>query len=349
MSFNENIINSNFELDPYNRNLFSKHNKNQFKTNNTKSDSLNTSIQKTNNFGEEINDNSLFNYHNDLFDDFSLSSNIHLNNSTVNNNVFDILRLNNNSDSSYYQNIINNFENNEMSKEKSETNEEKINKDESNKKCTIFFTFIKKGRKTKDQKPGEHNKFAGDNIRRKIKHLVLKSVETFINKKIYLMYDGNIGYSINKKKFLKPKGSQKSDATIDFNKAFLDKTIGDIMSASISTQYKSLPPNFNQKLIENLTNEKDDNKKKFFIEFFSLTFLDCLKHYRKSTTLKILEGMKTFEEDKKNEKKIEQGEYLNVIKYYLDNYEIIINNKKPRKSKHCKKNHQKQYNNIIFN
>ncbi len=59
--------------------------------------------------------------------------------------------------------------------------------------------------------------------------------------------------------------------------------------------------------------------------------------------------MKTFEEDKKNEKKIEQGEYSNVIKYYLDNYEIIINNKKPRKSKHCKKNHQKQYNNIIFN
>ena len=75
------------------------------------------------------------------------------------------------------------------------------------------------------------------------------------------------------------------------------------MSEPISTQYKSLPTDFNKKLIENLTNEKDDNKKKFFTEFFSLTFLDCLKHYRKSTTLKILEGMKTFEEDKKNEKK----------------------------------------------
>ena len=113
------------------------------------------------------------------------------------------------------------------------------------------------------------------------------------------------------------------------------------MSEPISTQYKSLPSDFNKKLIENLTNEKDDNKKKFFIEFFSLTFLDCLKHYRKSTTLKILEGMKTFEEDKKNEKKIEQGEYLKVIKYCLDNYEIIINNKKPRKNKHCKKKSSK--------
>ena len=238
MSFKENKINSCSEFEPDFRNLSSQQKINQFKTNNTKSDSLNTSIQKTNNFGEEINDNSLFNYHNDLFDDFSSS----------------------------YQNIIKNFENNEISKEKSETNEEKINKDESSKKCTIFFTFIKKGRKTKDQKPGEHNKFVGDNIRRKIKHLVLKSVENYINKKIYLMYDGNIGNSIFKKKFLKPKGSQKSNATIDFNKAFLDKTIGDIMSASISTQYKSLPSNFNQKLIENLTNEKDDNKKKFFIQ-----------------------------------------------------------------------------------
>ena len=81
------------------------------------------------------------------------------------------------------------------------------------------------------------------------------------------MYDGNIGNSIFKKKFLKPKGSQKSNATIDFNKAFLDKTIGDIMSEPISTQYKSLPTDFNKKLIENLTNEKDDNKKNFSQNF----------------------------------------------------------------------------------
>ena len=79
-----------------------------------------------------------------------------------------------------------------------------------------------------------------------------------------------------------------------------------------------------------------------------MTFLDCLKHYRKSTTLKILEGMKTFEEDKKNEKKIEQGEYLKVIKYCLDNYEIIINKKNQEKTNIVKKNHQKQTNNIII-
>ena len=272
MSYKENIINPDLEFDPDCRNSFSQDKINQFKTNNTKSDSLNTSVQK-NNYLEEINDIFSLNCHNDIFDDedirnnFSLLSKFYPNNSTVNNNEFDTLRLNSNSDSSSYQNNIKNFENNEISKEKSETNEEKINKDESNKKCTIFFTFIKKGRKTKDQKPGEHNKFVGDNIRRKIKHLVLKSVENFINKKIYLMYNGNIGHSINKKKFLKPKGSQKSDATIDFNKAFLDKTIGDIMSEPISTQYKSLPTDFNKKLIENLTNEKDDNKKNFLQNF----------------------------------------------------------------------------------
>ena len=50
--------------------------------------------------------------------------------------------------------------------------------------------------------------------------------------------------------------------------------------------------------------------------------------------------MKT-EEDKKNEKKIEQGEYLKVIKYCLDGCGVIINKKKPRKNKHCKKKSSK--------
>jgi hypothetical protein len=39
------------------------------------------------------------------------------------------------------------------------------------------------------------------------------------------------------------------------------------MSEPISTQYKSLPKDFNKKLIENLTNEKDDNKKNFLQNF----------------------------------------------------------------------------------
>ena len=39
------------------------------------------------------------------------------------------------------------------------------------------------------------------------------------------------------------------------------------MSEPISTQYKSLPTDFNKKLIENLANEKDDNKKNFLQNF----------------------------------------------------------------------------------
>ena len=156
MSFKENKINSCSEFEPDFRNLSSQQKINQFKTNNTKSDSLNTSIQKYYYIGEEIYDDSFLNCQNDIFDEediqnsYSLSSKFCPINNRDNYNEFDILGLNIYNDFSSYENNIKNFENNEISKEKSETNEEKINKDESNKKCKIFFTFIKKGRKTKD-------------------------------------------------------------------------------------------------------------------------------------------------------------------------------------------------------
>ena len=60
----------------------------------------------------------------------------------------------------------------------------------------------------------KHDKFTDDNLRKKCKHLVLDSVMEFINKKIYSLYNGNIGNNIYRKEILTLNKSQKSKANI---------------------------------------------------------------------------------------------------------------------------------------
>lgn len=192
------------------------------------------------------------------------------------------------------------------------------------------------GRKRKnDNTIGIHNKYSDDNIRRKCKHLVLNSVMEFINEKIKIIYNGNIGNNILKKELLTLNKSQKHDANINNNKTFLEKNIGEIFSDRISARFTNYLPEHNKLLILRLKTEKDENKRLYFSKLFDLTFLQCLKHYRGSDFIEELDGLKCFKEIK-NEISIEK-EYIDLLEYYLKNFERIINNKKPRKSRKVKK------------
>ena len=114
--------------------------------------------------------------------------------------------------------MVNNEEN--YYQEKKETN---LNSNEVPQKKIYFKTnnnqsvnasksFKKLGRKRKsDNAKGEHNKFSDDNMRRKIKHVVLKSLMEFINNKIKEVFNGKIGYSILKKELLTLNKEQKSE------------------------------------------------------------------------------------------------------------------------------------------
>ena len=84
---------------------------------------------------------------------------------------------------------------------------------------------------------GSHNKFSDDNLRKKCKHLVLNSTIELINKKIYLIYDGNIGNNIFRKEILTLGKYQISNENIDFDKIFIHKKISEILSENISTRY----------------------------------------------------------------------------------------------------------------
>ena len=206
------------------------------------------------------------------------------------------------------------------------------NKNKSNKKkCGR-----KRNRSDTDDCQTKHNKFSDDNIRRKCKHLVLNNSLKFINFKINKIYNGDIGVGIFRKELKTINQSQTFDATITFNHLFLNKKLGDIFSEDISGKYTNVSSNFNKLVIYSLMNEKDENKKKYFNKLFNITFIQCLKHFINQEHIKELEGMNCFN-DIKNEilKKFRKdgNEYIETLECYLNDYEEIIKNKKPRKSK----------------
>ena len=186
----------------------------------------------------------------------------------------------------------------------------------------------------KETKKVKHNKFSDDNLRRKCKHIVLFSIMEFINKKIYCIYKGNLGNNIYRKEILTLNKSQKSNSNISYNRVFANKKLSDILSDNISSRYSNYLPEHNKLLIERLKNDEDENKRIYFNRLFGLTFKQCLAHFIGKITLEELKGMKLFE----NVKEIigDDKEYINILGYYLENFENIIYNKNPRRPKKVK-------------
>lgn len=157
----------------------------------------------------------------------------------------------------------------------------------------------------------------------------------FINRKIIILYDNDIGQGILKKELQTINGNQKSNSSVNFNKLFLTKTIGDIFSENISSRYTNFPSNHNKILIENLKNEKDINKSAYFKALFNLTFMQCLKHFIGIEYISELDGLIKFNEIKNQIiESYEDGEkYANEVERYLFDFENITNKKIPRKRK----------------
>ena len=192
-------------------------------------------------------------------------------------------------------------------------------------------TVIKKKR-GRPGTTGDHDKFSDDNLRRKVKHLLLDNLLSFINNKIYKVYEGQIGNGIFIKKLLNLNQRQKTDSTIQFNKDLLQKNLGDIFSDDISSKYTIFPVEHNRNLITKFLNEEDEEKKEYFNKLFSITFMDSLEHFRGSKIINELIGLKEIESIKSDDE-----EYLNQLRFYFNNYEKIIFNKKSRNRKKPKK------------
>ena len=228
-------------------------------------------------------------------------------------------------------------------------NEEKTTgKTDTIKKNSKKRSGKKVGRKPKKESNEEecdeevtHNKYSNDNMTRKIKSLCIKNVLEFINSEIYIRYNRKIGQGKNIKKLKLLNYEQIKNATIDYNKDFLNKTIGEIFSENISKRIKSYKSDHNKKLIENLKNEEDEEKKIYFNNLFNLTFLDCLKYFRgedddaKYVYIKGLRRFKDLENDDEFKKKYDKDydkDYIDQLKDFMKNYENELREKKRRKS-----------------
>ena len=117
---------------------------------------------------------------------------------------------------------------------------------------------------------------------------------------------------------------------IDYNKDFLEKTLGKIFSEDISSKYSCHPSTHNKKLIESLINDKDEKKRNIFINIFNLTFLDCLKHFRGSEKIVELDGINNLKDYLKNQVVGGGENYCTIFKYFINNFETIIKEKKSR-------------------
>ena len=193
----------------------------------------------------------------------------------------------------------------------------------------------KLGRKIKSEENlGEHNKFSDDNILRKIKNAVLNNVFDFINKKILSSFNSK------KEKLQSPnteillfklKQNYLINSKADYNKEFLNKTLGEIFSQDISTKYTKHPPDHNKEIIEKLINDQKGDINNYFADLFNLTFMDVLEHFRGTRYNNNLEGLKNFDEycrDMKN--KDLDDEYKKILKFFLINYEKEVLTKKTR-------------------
>ena len=189
------------------------------------------------------------------------------------------------------------------------------------------------GRKKKEYEGlGLHNKFSDDNIIRKVKNAILQNTRIFINSKIKTIYEYKNNKFSKRKELLKMKKSQPISSRVDYNKNFLEKNLGEIFSDNISSKYIQYPSSHNKKLIESLINDEDEQKRKIFnaIFNFNLTFLDCLNHFRGSKIIEELKGLNNLEEYLKRAKIIKDKEYCTIFKYFVNNFEKIIMDKKSR-------------------
>ena len=186
----------------------------------------------------------------------------------------------------------------------------------------------KRGRNPKES--GNHNKFSDDNIRRKIKRILINELQEFINNKINDFYDSNIGHGFFKKKLIPMSQKQISDASSLFNKEFLNKSLKDIFSENISSRNKILPLNYNNLVIEKLINEQDEAKREYFQNLFSLTFIQCLRHFRGEQQINELSGLNGI--DTIQGKYNFNDDYFETLTFYFFNYENITNNMRIRKN-----------------
>ena len=199
------------------------------------------------------------------------------------------------------------------------------------------------GRKKKNSgEIGKHNKYAENNMTRKMKVIIKNDLLDFINSKIKkelnltnIIINGD-KYLNNEIKLLNIKQNQMIDITVDGNITFLNTKIRDILSEQISNNNPiKYPSNFNDILINKIYQIENGES---ITSILDMTFLECLKYYRKDediindakySCLKGLEkGFENLKERLMNNN--EEEDYVDKLIELIQKFEVIYSTKKSR-------------------
>ena len=177
----------------------------------------------------------------------------------------------------------------------------------------------------------ENEKYSNDNLLRRAKTILFDSLLKYDNYIISKVFDDQLGNGINIKKLLKINHSQIKNINANYNRDLIKTSQGKIFSENISKRHTYYPLDHNKKLINKLLNETDDEKRKTFMNLFSKTLQECIQHIT-GQKIEELKGLEDFYDKEIFELK-EDDKFKKEIKKFIDNYEEIINKKKPRKTK----------------
>jgi hypothetical protein len=214
--------------------------------------------------------------------------------------------------------------------------QQKKRKMKNNKKENKLGRKTKRESKVEDKykKENTHDRFSDDNMRKKCKNIIIKHLKQFINDQIKEYYKDNIGNGPNKKELKILGQGERAKSTVELDKVFLEKKLIDIFSQNISSRCCNFDQNHNKGIIEELINDKDEKKKKYFENLFNIKFSDFFKYLKGDIDLKELNGFKFLSLIKEELKINYDEEYINYFIDYLKNFEEkILNKPKNKKSK----------------
>ena len=166
-----------------------------------------------------------------------------------------------------------------------------------------------------------HTKYSDDNTRRKIKRIIISILHDYIKEKIKEIYGDDVVEGLIQKRLMKLSQKQIYNDKVDFNLNFLNKTLKEIFSEKITGRITNFTADKNKKMVEELINDKDENKRMFFQSFFNITFLEYLQYFRGDNNY--FEGLPRFSEIRDFLEKKEGKDYTNHIFKNFQSYEII--------------------------
>ena len=185
----------------------------------------------------------------------------------------------------------------------------------------IILNDISKGEKEYLRK----KRSVSDNEIKKGRNILLNSIFRFVNKKIRIIFNNDIGKGISIKQFVKISKKELNHSNVEFDKNYLNTKLKEIFSGDISGKFTNFLINKNQKLLQNLI------KIDYFKELFELTFLQCIEHINGTKFIPLLEGFETLDEILLNEEEKLKENDIENYKYIIENYKQCVENKFSRK------------------